>query len=103
VMLCATHGHTIKMDQFFGIAASRQPAMWGDTRHRYAHFFHIHHSSKVAGESNGLVTESHQAPVPKDGWHHGAGYISGRSIQSITYHREYGERGRVREAILDAA
>lgn len=102
VMLGATHGHTVKIAQMPGIMAARRAEDWGATKFRYVHGFHLHHSAKTATEGNGVICETHQAPIPQDAWHYGAGFLSGRSLQAITYHREFGEIGRVRTAILDA-
>lgn len=102
VMLAATHGHTVPLKDMPMIMAHRRAEMWGATKFRYAHGFHIHHKSKVATEGNGVICESHQAPIPQDGWHFGSGYLSGRSVKVITYHRAVGEFGEVREPILDA-
>ena len=102
VLLGATHGHTVKIAQMPSIMAHRRAEDWGATKFRLVHGFHLHHSAKIATESNGVICEVHQAPVPKDAWHHRSGYISGRSVQAITYHKLYGEIGRVRTAILDA-
>lgn len=103
VMLGATHGHTVKLKDMATIMAHRRAEDWGATRFRYVHGFHIHHSSKYATEGGGVISESHQAPIPQDAWHFGAGFLSGRSLQTITYHSEYGEISRVRVAMLDAA
>lgn len=103
VMLGATHGHTVKLSAMPGIMAHRRAEDWGATKFRYVHGFHIHHTSKIATEGNGVLCESHQAPIPQDAWHFGSGYLSGRSLQAITYHARFGEIGRVRTAILDAA
>lgn len=103
VLLGATHGHTVKLAAMPGIMAHRRAEDWGATKFRYVHGFHIHHSSKIATEGNGVICESHQAPIPQDAWHYGSGYLSGRSLQAITYHSQFGEIGRVRTAILDAA
>lgn len=102
VMLAATHGHAAKLEKLPAIMAARQPAMWGATLFRYGHGFHVHHRSKTETEDGGAVCESHQAPVPPDSWHYGEGYLSGQSVQVITYHREFGEWTRAREPILDA-
>ena len=101
VMLGATHGHTVKIEKMPGIMAHRRAEDWGLTRFRYVHGFHLHKSEKFATEGNGVISEIHQAPVPKDAWAYGAGYLSGRSLNSITYHREFGEESRCRVAILD--
>lgn len=100
VMLGATHGHMAKPGQMPGIMAERRPEDWGATRFRYCHTFHVHHQSKVMTEGGGVVTETHQTPIPKDAWHHQMGYLSGRSLQSIIYSREHGEVGRQRVSVI---
>lgn len=101
VLLGATHGHTVKIDKMPGIMAHRRAEDWGATKYRYVHGFHLHHSAKIATEGNGVIAEIHQAPVPQDAWHFGSGFLSGSSLQAITYHAKYGEIGRVRAAVLD--
>lgn len=103
VLIGATHGHTVKLQDMAQIMAHRRAEDWGQTRFRYIHGFHVHHKTKFVTEGEGVVSESHQAPIPMDAWHFGSGFVSGRSITSITYHGEYGEIGRVRKAILDAS
>lgn len=102
VLLGATHGHTVKIDKMPQIMAHRRAEDWGATKFRFVHGFHLHHSAKYQTEGEGCISEIHQAPVPQDVWHHGAGFLSGRSVQSITYHHDLGERGRSRVAILPA-
>lgn len=101
VLLGATHGDEVKITQMPGIMAHRRAEEWGQTKFRYVHGFHLHHSAKFATEGGGVISEIHQTPIPQDAWHFGAGFISGRSVQAITYHRDYGDIGRVRTAILD--
>lgn len=103
VMLGATHGHTVKAGDMAQIMAHRRAEEWGSTKFRYVHVFHVHHKSKYVTEGGGVITETHQAPVPQDFWHYGAGFLSGRSVQTISYHKDYGEVSRARVAILDAA
>ncbi|MBB5664716.1 hypothetical protein GGE68_002913 [Rhizobium leguminosarum] len=103
VMISATHGHEAKLQDMPGIMAHRRAEDWGASMFRYAHGFHVHHKSKFATEGGGVIMESHQAPIPQDAWHFGSGFLSGRSLQTITYHRSYGEISRVRVAMLDAA
>jgi hypothetical protein len=103
VLIGATHGHTVKLKDMASIMAHRRAEDWGATRHRFVHGFHIHHSSKFATEGNGVISESHQTPTPQDAWHFGAGFLSGRSMQAISYHSSFGEVSRVRVAMMDAA
>lgn len=101
VMLGATHGHAAKITDMPSIMAHRRAEDWGATVFRYIHGFHLHHSSKYATEGKGCISEVHQTPTPQDAWHFGSGFLSGRSIQSISYDRNLGEVGRVRVAMLD--
>lgn len=96
----ATHGHTVKIKDMPSIMAHRRAEDWGATKFRYVHGFHLHHSAKFATEGNGCICEVHQAPIPQDAWHFGAGFLSGRSLQAITYHQSYGEVSRNRMAVL---
>lgn len=102
VLLAATHGHAARGPQMPEIMSHRYARDWGETLFRYAHTFHLHHKRMMATEGGGVVVETHQAPIPPDAWHFGSGFLSGRSLQAITYHRDYGEIGRNRIAILDA-
>jgi len=101
VLLGATHGHMVKISKMPGVMAQRRPEDWGATRFRYVHGFHIHHTEKIGNEIDGVAVETHQSPVPQDAWHFGSGYLSGRSLTAITYHREFGYRGRVTDLIMD--
>lgn len=102
VLLAATHGHAARGPQMPEIMSHRYARDWGETEFRYAHTFHLHHKRVLATEGAGVIVETHQAPIPQDAWHYGSGFLSGRSLQAITYHRDYGEIGRNRIAILDA-
>lgn len=102
VLLGATHGHTVKIDQMPMIMAHRRAEDWGATKFRYIHGFHLHHKRLLATEGMGCVCEVHQAPVPQDAWHFGSGFLSGRSLRSIVYDASYGEVGSERVALLDA-
>jgi hypothetical protein len=102
VMLAAAHGHTVKIKNMPQIMAHRYAEDWGATKFRYAHGFHLHHKELIAIEGGGCICEVHQAPIPQDSWHYGKGYLSGAGIQSITYHKQLGERGRVVNGIIHA-
>jgi hypothetical protein len=97
----ATHGHTVKIQDMPQIMAHRRAEDWGQTKWRYVHGFHLHHTAKFSTEGGGVISEIHQAPIPQDAWHYGSGFLSGRSVQAITYHREFGEIGRARVAMMD--
>ncbi|AWY09472.1 DNA methylase [Ruegeria phage vB_RpoS-V16] len=99
VMLAATHGHEAKINQMPGIMAADRPEMWGRTKFRYAHGFHIHHSTKSAGEEGGCSWETHNTPVPRDDYHQGKGYRSARLLDVPTYHAETGWKGATVEVL----
>jgi hypothetical protein len=101
VLLGSTHGHSVKIQRMAGIMAARRAEDWGKAKYKFVHGFHLHHRAKIADEDNGVISEIHQAPIPPDGWHWGAGFLSGRSLQAITYDKQRGERGRVVETLLD--
>ena len=94
----ATHGDAVKMRDLPLVMASRNPAAWGRSKFRAIYTGHIH--SQQAYEVGGVTVESFQAPVPADFWHHSAGYGAGRSLNSITLHREHGEIGRNKVNII---
>lgn len=99
VLLGSTHGHTVKINRMPQIMANRCSVWWGESRFRYVHGFHLHHTEKLLTE-DGVISEIHQAPIPDDTYHHGAGYLSGRSVQTIAYHTMRGEVFRNRVPIL---
>ena len=102
VLIGATHGHTVKLKDMAMIMATRRAEDWGLSKHRYVHGFHIHHKEMHGWEEHGVVAEAHQAPIPQDAWHYGAGFLSGRSVQTISYHYRHGEISRARVAVVDA-
>ncbi len=99
VMIAGNHGHNTKVKDMPAIMAARRKEMWGATTFRYAHGFHIHHRHKGADEAGGVIWETHQSPAAQDGYHDSAGYVSGRSLCTITYRADRGETGRSTENI----
>jgi hypothetical protein len=95
----AAHGDRVKVADMPLIMANRVPRDWGETVHRFLHLFHIHHKTQHVFEHGGVIAESHQSPVAQDAYHFAHGYLSGRSMQSITYHRERGEVARNRVSL----
>jgi hypothetical protein len=101
VLLGSTHGHLAKAKDLPMVMASRRAEDWGLSKHRYIHTFHLHHDRQTVTEGGGCVTEIHRTPAPQDAWHYGSGFLSARSMKSITYHQEYGEVSRSTVAIVD--
>lgn len=99
VFLGATHGHAAKPKDMPMIMAGRNREDWGRSDHSYVHMFHVHHNSKLIDTVGSVVVETHEAPVPPDAYHFGAGYQAGRSLQTIIYDKDTGEIARIREPI----
>jgi hypothetical protein len=87
-----THGQHAKRQNLVPKMANEQREAWGRTIHRYWHVGHVHHDYRA--EVDGVPIESHRTLAPKDGYHEAAGYLAGRDLKRITYHREHGEVSR---------
>ncbi len=97
--LAAHHGDQTKAESMPMKMASDRPDIWGRTKHRRAWVFHWHNSKRIRDTIGGVVVEVFESPIPKDAWHHGKSFLSGRSLCSITYDYERGEHSRVTENI----
>jgi hypothetical protein len=98
-LLSATHGDMARVNQMPGIIAAMVPKMWGDTLYRFCFTGHLHHVMKTQDELNGVQVEVLRTLSPRDFWNASMGYCSGRSLVSITYHRDNGEDSRVIESV----
>lgn len=92
VMIGTTHGDKAKGQDLESLMAAEEPEMWGRTRHRYILCGHIHHS--VVKEYRGCKVESFRTLAARDSWHASSGYVSGRDMHRIVYHRTHGEVSR---------
>lgn len=101
VFLGAAHGDMAKMKDLPLIMASRNPEDWGASEHRMVFTGHIHHREKLnAKEVGGVDVESFNSPAAKDAWQWGAGFVSKRSVHSVTFHNLDGELTRNRVNVL---
>jgi len=87
------HGHRRKPTQVDDVFAAKFREIWGRTKYSYAHMGHLHH--RDVKETNLMVVEQHRTLAAADAYASSHGWLSGREAQCITYHREYGEVGRV--------
>lgn len=88
------HGHMMKADRAAMALACSYPEEWGKSKFRTIHSGHIHHTKVI--EVGNVLCESFQTLAAKDSYAASHVYISGRSLQSITIHKELGEVGRSR-------
>lgn len=88
VLLGWAHGDGAKLEALGEIMATDVPALWGAASFRYWNTGHVHHMQ--TRELRGCVVSTHRTLAGRDAWHHHSGYRSGRSLQAIAYHREWG-------------
>lgn len=93
------HGDGAKPQALPEIMACDRPLDWGASTWRMWFTGHIHHDSRR--DFRGCTVESFRTMNSQDAWAHHAGYRSGRSLQAITLHREWGEQGRVTVGIRE--
>ncbi len=92
-LLGASHGDELKKPEkmalwLLGVAVS----MGISAKYLYFHYGHLH--SAAMEEHGGALIERHRTLAAKDAWTAGMGYLSGRAMSSITYHRDHGEQSR---------
>jgi len=92
-MLGIHHGHKVKNEQLPLLFAAQFPEAWGRTKKREIHCGHRHHRDEK--EYNGVTVVQHPTLAARDAYAARGGWIADRSAQSITYHKEYGQVGRV--------
>lgn len=93
VMLGFHHGHKVKNEQLPLLFAAQFPKLWGETTKRAIHCGHRHHVDEK--EYNGVTVVQHPTLAARDAYAARGGWIAERAIQAITYHRTFGQVGRV--------
>jgi hypothetical protein len=87
------HGHKKKLNSIDDVFVAKFREVFGRTKHSYAHMGHLHHRHEL--ESNLMVVTQHRTLAAADAYASRGGWISGREAQIMTYHKEYGEVGRM--------
>jgi len=87
------HGHKRKPANVDDVFVAKFREVFGRTKFSYAHLGHLHHIE--VKETNLMTVEQHRTLAAKDAYASRGGWLSGRSASVITYHKEYGEVGRV--------
>jgi hypothetical protein len=103
VLIGLTHGDKARGKDLLGVMASDRAEEWGQTKFRY--FYHGHLHERGEKEVPGLLIEWFRTMAPADAWSAGEGYRSGRNMQCIVMHRNFGEiaRNTCDVAMLEAA
>ena len=92
-MLAWHHGHLKKNDQLPILFASQFHDMWGKTVKRYCHTGHRHHFDEK--EHSGMYVVQHSTIAARDAYAARGGWMSERNMKAITYHKKFGEVGRI--------
>lgn len=87
------HGHKKQMKNISDVFVAKFREVFGRTKHSYGHMGHLHHNVTV--ENNLMTIEQHRTLAAPDAHASRGGWLSGRDSKVITYHKEYGEVGRV--------
>lgn len=87
------HGHKRKTGSIDDVFVSKYREIFGRTKFSYAHMGHMHHVD--VKETNLMIVEQHRTLASNDAHGSRSGYSAGRDAKVITYHKEYGEVGRV--------
>lgn len=96
VSLFYHHGHRRGTKNVDSILVGKYRQVYGRTKFSYAHTGHKH--SDELRTTDLMKVEQHETLAAPDAY--GSNWLSGRSAKVITYHKRYGEDGRV---ILSAA
>lgn len=87
------HGHKKKPASVSDVFVAKFRDVFGRTQHSYAHLGHLHHVD--IKENNLMIVEQHRTLAAPDAYASRGGWISGRDAKVITYHKAYGEVGRL--------
>lgn len=93
VALFFHHGHKRKVSNVSEVFAAQFREMFGRTKYAYAHMGHLHHVD--VKENNLMIVEQHRTLAAADAYAARGGWLSGRDAKVITYHKAYGEVGRI--------
>ena len=84
-----THGHMPRPDKLPAVMAVDCAEKDWECEFKYCWHGHIH--TKRSFESMNVIVESFRTLAPGDAWTIDSGYRSGREIQSIILHKDFGE------------
>jgi hypothetical protein len=93
VAIFTHHGHKRRVANVSEVFAAQFREMFGRTKFAYAHTGHLHHVD--VKENNLMIVEQHRTLAAPDAYAARGGWVTGRDAKVITYHRDYGEVGRI--------
>jgi hypothetical protein len=87
------HGHKKRFDSLETVFVAKFREVYGRTKYAYAHTGHLHHN--VVKETNTMTLEQHRTLAAPDSHASRGGWMSGRDAKVVTYHKDFGEVGRI--------
>jgi len=93
VMLGFHHSHLKKIDKLAGFMAAQFPTIWGATKYREIHTGDKHHAYEK--DDQGARVIQHPTLAARDAYAARGGWHAMRAMNAITYHKHYGQVGRV--------
>lgn len=93
VALFYHHGHHRKVKDVDTVFAGKFRELYGKTRFAYGHLGHLHSDELLS--TNLMKVERHETLAGRSAYEANGGWLSGRSAKVITYHKSYGEVGRL--------
>ena len=93
VSLFYHHGHRRNPANVDSVFVGNFREVYGRTRFSYGHVGHKH--ADELKSTNLMKVEQHETLAAPDAYAANGGWLSGRSAKVITYHRHFGEVGRV--------
>jgi hypothetical protein len=97
------HGHKKKRENLETAFIAKFREIFGRTQYSFAHCGHLHHD--VVRETNTMHIEQHETLAAPDSHASRGAWLSKRSAKCITYHKDFGEVGRltISPEMLEAA
>ena len=92
VSLFFHHGHKRKPTEIADKFAGQFREVFGNTKFSYAHMGHAHHQRL---ETSICLVEQHRTLAAPDAYAARGAWFSDRDARVITYHKSYGEVGRI--------
>lgn len=87
------HGHKRPVKDVDHVFAGRFRELFGRCEHSFGHVGHLH--SDEAHDTNLMKVERHRTLAPRDAYASSHGWLSKRDAKIITYHKQFGEVGRI--------
>ena len=91
-LVIVAHGDDPKPPELPGLMAQHYAEWWAQCEFKYGRHGHFH--KRDSFESMGVSVEGVRTLAAKDYWHFKKGYRSGREMQAIVLHKEFGEQAR---------